>query len=393
MVQEYDLKGLKKERRKKRFRRFIKKIIIFTILIILTGIVYCTRDSWLPVLDNIAMQYLNSSSGSDKESNEDFPLQLSESSEYMIESVDSCLAVVDDSHASIYSQNGMEIFKFQHNYSNPVMKVNSKKVLLYDSGGKQYALLSKYKTQYQKTLSSSIIFARISSNDCVVVVTGSEEYLCEMNVYDKNGKVIYTWKCSAGRIIDVAFTPMNEGCIVTTVDTKGGQMVCNIYKFRFSNKDYEWCSSVYDTIVVNTHIFNDGTIVALGDNKCAYYSKDGKAIGEYNYPNELKNYSYGDETLSLLLKSDEKREIYLYIITDINKDPQRILLEDGGYGIVADKNGNTYVLTEKGITEYSPQGNEIACVVLNNKYMNFCKMGNYVYLLGEKEIDRIKFMG
>lgn len=100
---------------------------------------------------------------------------------------------------------------------------------------------------------------------------------------------------------------MNDGVIVTTVDATKGQIVSKLHKFTFGKDKEVWASQELDSMVIATDILQDGTIVAVGDTKCAYYTKEGILSGEYNYKTELVDYSFSDTNVSLL--SEMKKDV------------------------------------------------------------------------------------
>ena len=392
MAQEFDLKGLQKQRRAKKRKRFFKKLIVVLIIISVGAILYYTRDNWLPFFDGIATKYLTATQNDGELAEGKFPLKISGGSDYQIGTLENYFSVVDDTHFYIYTADGKLTLDKQHNYSSPVLKTNSKKALIYDLGGKKLSLESKYKNIYSKTLDDNILFARLSSDDKAAVITTSDKFLCVMTIYDSSGEAIYTWKCTEGRIIDVDFINSNEGCIVTTIDANGGQMISNVHKFIFTSDKKVWTSQNADTLAISSYILNNGNIAVIGDTKCAYYSKDGTYIGSYTYKDELVDYSCSDSAAALLFRNEERRKSNAVIINDIVNDIKEIEIQDNAKCLNTERD-SIFILTDSEIQEYSNIGTKLTSVPVKDDYYDIHKLGQHIYLLGDAEIDRIDFLG
>ena len=115
MAQEFDLKGLQKQRRAKKRKRFFKKLIVVLIIISVGAILYYTRDNWLPFFDGIATKYLTATQNDGELAEGKFPLKISGGSDYQIGTLENYFSVVDDTHFYIYTSDGKLTLDKQHN--------------------------------------------------------------------------------------------------------------------------------------------------------------------------------------------------------------------------------------------------------------------------------------
>lgn len=391
MAQEIDIKDLKRKRKLKKRKKFARRLIALLIIVLIGAVIYYTKDRWLPFFDGIATRYLPTEANNGELAVGNFPIKISGGASYQVGTLENSFAVVDDTHVFIYSSDGKNIVNNQHDYANPILKTNNKKALIYDLGGLEFRIESKYKTEYEKQTDNTIILARLSSNDNVAVVTKSDKFVSVMRIYDDTGNKFFEWDC-IDRIIDVTFTQAGDGCIVTTIDAQGGQLVSKLHRFNLDNKKEIWSSSNIDTMVISTQIRDDGTIVAFGDTKCAYYNRNGEYISSYIYKAKLIDYDCSGTMTALLFADEERRKSSLVMINDIKASIKEINVNEEAKHIIVDGD-NAFMMTESKINEYTISGTQTSTVSIGEEYDDFHKLGNYIFLLGHDDINRIDFNG
>lgn len=390
MAQELDIKDLKRHRRRKKRSRLIKKLLAVLLILSVGGVIFFTRNSWIPFFDGIATRYTTATVNDGILAEGNFPIKLSNTTGYQVGTLENSLAVVDDSHFYIYASNGVKSVDKQHSFGKPILFSNSKKALLYDMNGKQFQLESKYKTIYSKATTDGIIFGRIAQNDNVALVTGSDGFVAAMTVYNSTGEPFYTWKSASERIIDVAFTGGGDGCVVTTFGASGGRLVSKLHRLSFDKKEAVWESENLDTLIISTQIRSDGKIVAFGDTQTAYFDKDGKQLSSYAYSSRFVDYAASGTTTALLFRNDERRSSSLLIATDTIEKTIAIPISGAADKIIVD-NESVLIMSENTITAYSTAGEVLSSAEISDEYTDFYKLGEHIFLLGYTDINRIDF--
>lgn len=364
--------------------------MLAVLIILLCGVgIYYTRDRWIPFFDGIATRYLPAAENTGELAQGYFPLEIS-GSDYTVGIMENFFAVLDDTSFSLYSADGKKSIGNQHSCSNPVLYTNNRKALVYDMGGLNFRLESKYKTIYEKKTDQTIILARLSSNDLTAIVTNSDKAICDLSVYDGNGNKIYGINFSE-RILDVTFTAGNDGCIVTTVDASKGQLVSKLYRYNFDKNEPAWKSQNLDTLVLSTQLRENGAIVAFGDTKSIFCDTRGEVLGSYTYKTQLIDYDDSGTLTALLFKNEGRRKSSLLLIDKITSDIHEINIEDNAKHLEADGQ-NVLVLTDSAIYGYTPSGTALSAVEVDDSYSDFKRLNQYIYLLRNSEIDRIDYI-
>jgi hypothetical protein len=379
---------LRKIRRTKKRRRFFRKLLLVIVIFSLAGAAYITREKWLPMFEGVVDKYKETIINDGKLAEGNFPVKVSTSSQYGIVGFDSRFAVLTDTNFYTFEKNGTALFSKQHSMDSPVMKTSGKRVLLYDIGGYYFSNESKGKTVYTKTLENQIVYAQISKQSYTAVVTKSDKYASAMTIYDDNGKEIF-FSSNSQKIIDIGFNFDSTGCFAVTLGASGGQLVSALSGYSFTKDEILWKSQPLKTLVIDAEYSTGGSIAVIGDTQFFMLSEDGNTEYTYTYNSKLAGCSTSGDLTAVVTDNSERRRTHLTIIS---KEMTPVELElESEYVSVHVVNDKVYLLTDTGLTAYSEQGEALAVAELQNDYLDFAVIEEYVYLLGASVADRINF--
>lgn len=391
-----DVSDLKKKRQHKKFLRFLKKFAVILLIAAAAAAIILTKDLWYPKLDGI-LNKIPAAENTSELAGGKFPIAIDGGADYQLETMDNAVAVLDDSHFFVYDSDGKELYMSQHTLANPVLTVSSKKALIYDLGGTSFSLMSKYKTVYSKSTDSAILIARLSSNDCTAVVTKNDKFLSMLMIYDSSGKNIFNYG-SVERIIDVTFNSDNSGCYITTVGSKDGVIVSKILYYRFDRIDYDalgnpvpvWETEELETLAVSVRLFGSEHIIMFGDSMCAYYDINGNFTNAYKYDYNLSGYDSEGNLAALIFSNAERRSTDIVSINGETGEIYEKILDYSAENVQI-SDGMVFVHERNGIYAYTPAGELYSSVSLDSDYDSFRRIGNYIFLMGYDEINRIDF--
>lgn len=391
-----DISMLRERRNKKKRDKFIKKLIIVAIAAAVILIFVFTKDIWYPKLDGI-LGKIPTPNNTAELAEGNFPLSIEGGADYQLKALGDNIVLSDDSHLLVYNNDGKVIASEQHTYSNPVTTTGNKRILLYDLGGNDFALYSKYQNIYKKTTDDPILIARLGSDDSAAVVVKSDKYPSELMVYDGTGKNIFNYK-SVSRIIDVTFNAENSGCYITTIGAKGGLIVSQIIYYKFDHIDYDekgnplpvWESDKLETLALSVRLFGDNNIIMFGDKLCAYLDLNGKTLKTYEYERDLVDYSSNSSIGAMIFRNEERRTSQLVTIDSETGTINEKALDYDALNLQVSGN-SVYMQTRNGVESCSVIGEVISSVRLDTEYEDFLRLDNYIYLLGYDEVNRITY--
>ena len=390
-----DISMLRERRNKKKRDKFIKKLIIVAIAAAVILIFVFTKDIWYPKLDGI-LGKIPTPNNTAELAEGNFPISIEGGADYQLKALDDNIVLSDDSHLLVYNNDGKVITSEQHTYSNPITAIGDKRILLYDLGGNDFSLYSKYQNIYKKTTDDPILIARLGSDDSAAVVVKSDKYPSELMVYDENGKNIFNYK-SVSRIIDVTFDSDNSGCYITTLGAKNGLIVSQMIYYQFDHIDYDekgsplpvWQSEEIETLALSVRLFGDN-IIMFGDKACAYFDSNGNLLKTYEYERDLVDYSSNSSIGAMIFRNEERRTSQLVTIDSATGVINEKALDYDVLNLQVNEN-NVYLQSKNGVESCTVTGDMLSSVDLDTEYDDFLRLDNYIYLLGYDEVNRITY--
>lgn len=384
MYDANDIVELKK--RKKRKRRIIQ-LIVFLLLAGLAAAAYLTQEIWLPELRGIGKQYTTIvNDGRLAEGN--FPIEINGGVGYQISSSDSDVIVLSDAYVYFYSEEGGLIKRRQHAYTNAVMKAVNNRVLIYESGGDSFSIEDKNGVIYTKNLEKNIMFVRISEEGYAAVVTTSENYECEIKVYDRRGEIIYERKC-VERVNDISFTGGSTGCVISYISAENGSLVTSVQEVAFTESGEKWTSPPLDTLGLEVYSFSGGAFV-LGIDACGYIDDKGQISSFYRYDGDFAGGSSSGGKSAVIINSDDRRKYVMALFDGGNVEPMIVNFDTRLIDVIVD-DGLAYIMTQNAILAYDFTGALRSTATVNDSYTGFVRNDNYVFLKSFSKIDRINY--
>lgn len=389
-----DISELRKKRKAKRTKNLIIKIFIVLLICGAVLVAVFTKDMWYPYLKgvlNAIPETVQPESSSAELAEGQFPIKVEGGLGYQLMSMDNSLAVLDDSRFHVYSSDGKVMTEKQHSYANPILCVMGGKALIYDEGGRDFSLESKYKTIYEKTADDVIYIAKLSSADYAAVVTRSDKFLAMLKIYNPNGESVFTYYSYDSRIINVTFTDNSSGCVITVITAEDGQLISKMIRFDFTDTEPKWVSDSIPTLALDARFTSDGGIIMIGDTMCAGFDSEGRLVSEYAYDYTIEDYdSKGDLTAVLTRNSDLRRTVLITFTGSDCSLPVTAIVDDNAEKVYAEGN-EAYILSGNVIDIYSAQGLSMGKITLENNYDDLCRNGKYIYLMGYDSINRIDY--
>lgn len=377
-------------RRKKRRRRQLVKFLALMLLVGTVIMLYVKRDMWFPKLEGIGKNFQSvRSNGENKLAKGNFPLSISGGIDYQTAKLNDYLVILSDAYTYVYDTDGELYESRQHAYSNAKLQAADEKAVVYESGGYRFRVESYSEIEYSHKLEQNIIFARISNDGKVAVVTTSETYFCKLIVYDESGNEIYSREC-VDRVIDLAFDTDSEGCVIATVDAVNGNICSKLTSIAFNSTEDKWKSEPIDTLCVRLYK-SDSNVMVLGDTKCAYYNNKGELKSEYEYPAQLKDWDCSGSKIAMLFENETKRHSYVTTLSADKKTPGTIEFDDNGAKCIRIIDGKICILGKDGILRYNFGGDGKKKISSEGSYEKIIYIDEYLFLLGYDRIDRIDY--
>ncbi|MGN0579743.1 MAG: DUF5711 family protein [Ruminococcus sp.] len=371
--------------RKKRRKRLFRLLTVFLVMLVIYGFYYY-RDLWLPKLKGIGKQYKTIvNDGELAEGN--FPIEINGGADYQLRYGDDTLYLLSDAYTYYYNLDGAKIKKRQHAYTNPVLDVSGENAIIFESGGNEFTVENSDEILYSKQTENTIIFARVSGKGMAAVATTSDNYACELTVYDKSGSVIYERSC-VDRISDISFVNESKGCILSFLGADNGALATNIIEISFNSKDSLWESPPVDTLGLDTFVCGKGAVI-IGYTACAYISGNGQISSYYKYDGDFAGGDSQGGKTAVIINDDDRRKYSLALFS--GAENPLIIDFDSPLKYVEIYDGLAYVMSQSEIRAYDFSGGLRSTAAISDSYSEFRRSGDYIFLMSYNHIDRIDF--
>lgn len=372
-----------KEKRKK---RRIKLFIVF-ICFAVASVLIATKDMWVPKLRGIGKQYKTIvNSGKLAEGN--FPIEVSGGSNYQLRYTVKKIMTLSDNHLYIYDTDGTLLKKRQHAYTNPILRVANGKALIYENGGNKFSVEDEDEVFYSKSYDNNILFARLSSDGYTAVITTSNNFSCELIVYNRKGSVIYERKCT-DMISDISFINKSSGCVASFIKAENGSHVTTVQEINFKESNEKWTSPTIDTLGLEIFGSAEGAFV-YGVTACGYVDKNGQISSFYQYDGELVAGASMSGKSAVVINNDDTRKYTAVLFADNNDAPLIIELDSPAIDVSVFQ-GLTYVLCSDKLAAYDFKGTLRSTADINGAYTGFVRSDDHIFLKGYNKIDRIDY--
>lgn len=379
-------------RRHEKAKKQIKKLIAVGVVLILGVSMYVTKDMWVPKLEGILDKPHTTIVNDGKVKKGNFPLKFDESTVNSIEHLSDSIVRVDDNHIVFYNEDGTTISNQSHNFKHPVIAKSTKRVLVYDYGGKNFSVLNKKSQIYTKSLSSVIMLAAVAPNSYVAVVTQSEKYASVLTVYDESGSEIYQWS-STQRIYSVDFNKSGDGCYVSTFSSVNGGLKSVVHSLSFDTTKEKLKSVQLDSLVLSVTKNSSNEYWVVGDTSFYRLDNKGEIVENYEYSGQLIDYACGDNAACVALKgisSNSGKLVFFRADDNTGKPtaekttsslPKKLKYEKNTFILLGNKNAESYNI----------KGNKLSTANISSDYVDFTFLNANMYLLGYREINKISF--
>ncbi|MEG1953906.1 MAG: DUF5711 family protein [Hydrogenoanaerobacterium sp.] len=315
MAEPSDIEKIRKKRRRK---ALLGRILLLFLLTFLGVGIYALKDEVSATGITNFFQDIAVSSGKGS----GYPLEFAGDQMRGTYAVGKNLAVLTDSNLYFYNETGKEIRSLQHKYSNPVVRINGSRVLVYDMGGKKLRVESLSRTQVQKELDFPIYAGDISSRGDVAVATGAQRRLAEMTVYDHmlSEPAKYKFKSAENYITDIKFSAAGREIAVAAVNVSDGELASSVLIFKLKEEEPICEKKLMGELIHTVKAARDGFCVVT-DSRSLVLSYSGEQKGEYSYNyRALSSFDYNAAGCTALLFGDYRE----------SKNGQLVLLSADG---------------------------------------------------------------
>lgn len=285
MAEVKDIQEYRKKKRKKEKKRTAIKITIAVVVVALLV-------TFLALYETIFGESILLSLGL-VEAPKGYPVAITGGTPKNIVAFDEDVALITDTEVMVYDKYGTLALQSGHNSTNPCVRTNQNRGIIYDVGYYSYTLLNGTSVVSSGEHDNQIISANVASNGSYALVSSSSKYLTELIVRTKKNTQIASWRSVNNYINAAAFSEDSSHVAATGLYSEGGLAKTTLRILNLKNEqnpivsDHEFSGSAAIAI---TYLDN-GNILLLCDDRAIITDPSGKTLFNYSYTGTLYYYN------------------------------------------------------------------------------------------------------
>lgn len=392
-----ELQTASKNKLKNASKKMVKPIrIILVVLLAISLFFICAKQFANVTMSNMTDWvkgiFINMSSG------EGYPYEITSEEVIQKDVIGPYLAIVENDRLVYLNSRAKEVFKYEHNFINPVFKTKNKRAIFYCADTTNFIVTSSSEVLYDmndtsKTLEGAIITADIASNGNLAFANWSSECVCQINVYNNKLKREFYYNFSKERVVDLSLSDNGDYVCAVLIDAKNASLYSRVLVFDITNPKPIFDRRLENDVAVDVEF--------LSGNKIELLTMSSLYSFNFNSKKEMKKEL--DFSSNQLLKYDfeESSKRCSLAISEYSSNSGNI------YGISS--NGkNTYSVKVNGLKKLSRGSKYTAALTNNTLYCiknsgrvkceaelltnvdDVVVSGNYLYVFSGNMVHRLK---
>lgn len=332
---------------------------------------------------------------------EGFPYSIEGDVLVQSENVGPYLALVEKEKLVYLNSHAKDIFKYEHNFVDPVLKTKNGRAVFYCEGSKEYVVTSSSDLLYNTdktadTLDGGIIIADVGSKGNLAFATWSDKYACKISVLDQKLNTIFYYGFSSGRVVDLSLSDDGKRVCAAVIDAQNATIYTRLMVFDItksepvrdikldaqSGVDIEFVSSKDIELVTLTSMFRYDYSSKNPPKKIFDFS--GNDLDKVAFDSSSRNFS-----LAVKQFSSNSDSIFLF---KSNSDNYKVAQTDT-VKAVSRSSKYTVCLTDHKIYCIKNSSRKLFEIELNTNVDNVLADGNKMYVFTGNEIYKLGLSG
>lgn len=202
-----------------------------------------------------------------------FPHKINSSSVRHMDVLNGNLFIVTDEKTISLDTTAKQVKGTQHTYSNPDLKINGGKAIVFNRNDNRYRVENRTETLFtgETPEEEKIITCAIGSSGNIAIATLAESSTSKLTVLNKNyNEEVFVWNCAHDSIVAVSLSPNGKLVAVAVLGARDGEIYSkvSIFNFQYSTPVAEF--EYPGTAMLDINFATNNNVVVIGDNKASF---------------------------------------------------------------------------------------------------------------------------
>lgn len=267
--------------------------------------------------------------------------------------------VVSSTEVTGFSNNGGQIFNFQHGYEKPIIKTSAARTLLFNQGDTGYQVFNLKKQTVNNNSQNKILCGNIARNGNYAIATTSDSYSSQVTVYNKNNIEIYSWFCSEYIINDVLISDNGKTLAVSAVNAEHGNFVSKLYIIKYDSATPVMTYTFSGELLLSLSQSDNNCFMAAFENKIEFYSWKKYNNSTYSTDRSLSYLRTASNTyLTVFNHTGNTSDNEICVFSGVGALKSKFLF-DGIIDDIQSDGKHIYILSDKKIIVFDTSGEKL----------------------------------
>ncbi len=284
---------------------------------------------------------------------------------------------------TVLNQTAKEIMPRAHTYSNPAMKSEGSKFIVYDLDSNRFRLQNGTDITFEGLAAGRVMAAAMGKSNNYAVGSYGEDVQSVLTVYDSKNEPMFIWNFKTERIVDISLSDNGKYAATAVIDAENGEINSKLYVFDFKSEDYVSCFDYNGITLVKVDYVKGNNIVAIGDSIRSYIKNNTQRENDIDFKSDtLYNYCVTDagRTALALSRYGSTSLSKLTVYSNSNKEQFTVSFEKELKWVDCDEK-YTAVLFENEVKTFNKKGKEVGSISLNGEPVRVAVDGSKTYVL------------
>ena len=166
--------------------------------------------------------------------------------------------VLTNTQLSAFSNGGKTIYSFAHGFENPILKTSRTRAMCFSQGGNQAVVYHLGGLAAAVESEEPIRTGAIADSGAFALVTKNESYASVVRVYNKKGRLIYTWNSASETVNGVAISPNGKKIAVSVFSAPDGVYHSKIMILNLQSASPEFSKEINGELVYEVSASGNG---------------------------------------------------------------------------------------------------------------------------------------